>query len=71
MPHHFFDPSGMQQLSRVYDQVKKALEEEGAITPVDLDLAAARLLRAAAEGIHDEEALLRAALGSGFRKPQK
>lgn len=61
----------MQQLCRVYDQVKKALEQEGAITPVDLDLAAARLLRAAAEGIHDEEALSRAALGSGFQKLQK
>jgi len=69
MPRLFFDPAGMQQLSQVYDRAKKVLEQHGALTSVELDLVAARLLRAAADGIHDEDALLRAALGDKLDPP--
>ncbi len=66
MPRLFFDPAGMQRLGQVYDRAKKELEQRGALTAVELDMAAARLLRAAADGVHNEEALLIAALGEKF-----
>lgn len=71
MPRLFFDPAGMQQLGRVYDQAKKALEQRGKLTSAELDMVAARLLRAAADGVHDEDALLEIALGGKCDTPKR
>ena len=63
MPHSFFDPKGMAQLASVYDRAKSILDAKGVASNPELDMMAARLLRLAADGIHDEDLRLKGALG--------